>query len=512
MSTNVTRLHARRTAQAAAPATGLALDVALNRVIKARTDLLLDAPFFGTLALKLKLVEDPSCKTMWVDGVSLGYNPAFVAECTHEHLKGVVCHEVLHVSNGHCWRMRGREHKAWNKAADLAINPIVLESGFLLPARALLNPDYAGMPAEQIYHLIHQPSPPQSPPPPQPSPSPGAGPPSPDGQPPPEEKPEATDSAAAGQPEPSKDEDGQPAPGDQDPSDAASPDAGEEGSDGEPGDEPGTEPGQPAAGSADGQPGENGSESAAGNGKPSPEEGEPAKDSSEPGTEDADLPGEVRPLPQGVDRAEAEADWKIAVSQAVNVARMRGKLSSSIERLVPEMLKPAVDWKDYLREFYERSHQAQDYQWRLPASRYVAQGLYLPRLMSESMPPIVVFTDTSASVYPSLLAAFRAEIEALVEESKPEEVFLGYADAGVGRVDRFDQGEPLEFRMVGGGGTDFRPAFRWVEEQQIEPACLIYFTDLDGDFPATAPDYPVLWVSPPTNQTVPWGELVEMRE
>ena len=40
--------------------------------------MILDAPFWGVLALRLKLVEDPACPTAWVDGVSLGFNPTFV--------------------------------------------------------------------------------------------------------------------------------------------------------------------------------------------------------------------------------------------------------------------------------------------------------------------------------------------------------------------------------------------------------------------------------------------------
>jgi len=47
----------------------------------------------------------------------------------------------------------------------------------------------------------------------------------------------------------------------------------------------------------------------------------------------------------------------------------------------------------------------------------------------------------------------------------------------------------------GGGGTDFRPAFEWVAENDFAPACLIHLTDLCCDsFPET-PEYPVLWVT-----------------
>jgi hypothetical protein len=49
------------------------------RISKQRTALVMDQPFFGVLALRLKVVEDATCKTFWVDGESLGYNPAYLA-------------------------------------------------------------------------------------------------------------------------------------------------------------------------------------------------------------------------------------------------------------------------------------------------------------------------------------------------------------------------------------------------------------------------------------------------
>lgn len=72
-----------------------------DRIAKAREWLVLDQPFFGVLLLRLKVVEDMSCKTFWVDGVNLGYNPAYLQKLTDPELRGVLCHEVLHVANGH---------------------------------------------------------------------------------------------------------------------------------------------------------------------------------------------------------------------------------------------------------------------------------------------------------------------------------------------------------------------------------------------------------------------------
>jgi hypothetical protein len=74
------------------------------RISKQRTALVLDQPFFGVLALRLKVVEDPLCKTFWTDGESLGYNPAYLGGLNDLQTRGVLAHEILHVANGHCWR------------------------------------------------------------------------------------------------------------------------------------------------------------------------------------------------------------------------------------------------------------------------------------------------------------------------------------------------------------------------------------------------------------------------
>lgn len=62
---------------------------------RARVQLLLGQPFFGTLCLRLKLVPAPSFPTMATDGRLIVYNPAFVEKLTPAELEGVLAHEVF---------------------------------------------------------------------------------------------------------------------------------------------------------------------------------------------------------------------------------------------------------------------------------------------------------------------------------------------------------------------------------------------------------------------------------
>lgn len=111
---------------------------ALEKVIRARTNLLISNGFFGFLALQLKVVEAEMIgsfenKTMAVDGFTLFYNPEFVHAMTDREVEGVVAHEVMHCCFQHFARRQNRIPQIWNMATDHVINLDLQASGFSLP-------------------------------------------------------------------------------------------------------------------------------------------------------------------------------------------------------------------------------------------------------------------------------------------------------------------------------------------------------------------------------------------
>src|ERR1017187_2954002 len=126
---------------------------ATERIRTARTALLLDHPFFGSLLFRLKGREQRSIPTMATDGVSLYYNPAFVDTLNSATLAGVLAHEVMHPALQHHLRRSKRDPKRWNEACDYAINPLLLDAGLSLPDGVLVDHRFRGMSAEQIYNL-----------------------------------------------------------------------------------------------------------------------------------------------------------------------------------------------------------------------------------------------------------------------------------------------------------------------------------------------------------------------
>ena len=150
-----------------------------------------------------------------------------------------------------------------------------------------------------------------------------------------------------------------------------------------------------------------------------------------------------------------------------------------------------------------------DYRWTPPNRRCIASGLYLPSVERRGLGEIVIAVDTSGSIGKIELEQFSGEISAISEEAQPESVHVVYCDAAVQSTQEFGPSEPVRVEPRGGGGTDFRPAFDWVSENNIAPVCFIYLTDLCCHSYPEAPEYPVLWVTD-SRRTAPFGETLRI--
>src|SRR6201998_56740 len=124
------------------------------RVRKARTALLLDHPFFGSLLYRLKDRESRAIKTMATDGVSLLWNPEFVETLTAATLAGTLAHAGVHPALHHHLLRSGPASQKWKIACDYAINPLLVDAGLKLPEGVLLENRFRGMSAEQIFNLL----------------------------------------------------------------------------------------------------------------------------------------------------------------------------------------------------------------------------------------------------------------------------------------------------------------------------------------------------------------------
>jgi predicted metal-dependent peptidase len=215
-----------------------------------------------------------------------------------------------------------------------------------------------------------------------------------------------------------------------------------------------------------------------------------------------------QPAGSEADQAREQAEWKVKVAQAAQAAKMMGKLSPNLQRLVDETLTAKVAWQDVLRRFMQRA-KTNVRSWARPNRRFLSQGLYLPSVSGEVLGEIVVAIDCSGSIRRRELNEFAAEVKALHEDGRPVALHTVYFDSEVSHHDTFQPDDTVTVEPHGGGGTAFSPVIKHIEEQGIKPVACVFLTDLYCSDFGPAPAYPVLWVSNGADHA-PWGEVVKL--
>lgn len=132
-------------------------DPVYQDIMAARVKMLFEMPFFGNLAVRLKLVDASGwCQTAATDGRHLYYNREFIKSLTKPQLLFLIAHEVLHVVYDHFGRRQGRDPKLWNMANDYIVNyTLVNERIGQMPEVGLYDKRYTDeMASEEVYELL----------------------------------------------------------------------------------------------------------------------------------------------------------------------------------------------------------------------------------------------------------------------------------------------------------------------------------------------------------------------
>jgi predicted metal-dependent peptidase len=98
----------------------------------------------------------------------------------------------------------------------------------------------------------------------------------------------------------------------------------------------------------------------------------------------------------------------------------------------------------------------------------------------------------------------------VLECVRPEKLILSDIDADVHSWTEYVPGDRISLKCSGGGGSDMRPLFERIEKEDVKPMVVIVITDLCVNFPAKAPDYPVIWLTEKKNGKAPFGEVIVM--
>ena len=448
-----------------------------EKIVKARVTLIRKHPFFGYLALRLKLVETKLPEYAGGLGVdfkgNLFYEPEKIKELSQEVLLGAVCHEILHIAGEHLFRKGKRDHFLWNIATDIKVNHILKTQGFTIPKKAVYFDEIFGKPVkdltpEEIYDLI---------------------------------KMHNKARIQAQVPQIGQGQGDQGGGGSQrDDSQGVS---------------------TPQGGSQDSQDSQGG-------------DSQGSQGSSGSETQEAReivIEGEANGKPQkivirelfdyhGYGEGKKSGKWKKKwvrdIVDAYQYAKMQGKLPAGLESFIDDLLhSPKIDWKSLLWRFIQKVI-PQDYTWIRPSKKSWAIETYLPGVQRENI-EIVIGLDTSGSISDEEYKDFLSEILGIAKSFENVRFTVMLCDAEIQKVleDESDINSLLrELRKRKGyGGTDFRPFFRWISENKPNIALLLVFTDGFGDFPNEAPHYPVIWVLTKESinpRDVPFGDTIKL--
>lgn len=438
-----------------------------TKLTAARTKLILEKPFLGALVLRLpmKAVEDEWCTTTATDARKFYYNPEFIDSLSLSQTQFMLAHEALHCALSHFARRQHRVMHRWDLACDYAINPLLMEDGLTPPPNTMIMPQYLGMTAEEIYPLLED-----------------------------NDQSETLDQHLYDQ----DNESG----------------GGEQGNAPEKDDSENQRPGkgsQPSGGdqqdpdSGDGnQSSDDATEDKQGQGSSSDELNNNASENGE-----IDGKGDEMPKPLSAEEKDTlEVQWQQRLAGAAQQAMQSGKLGGTIARMIDHLLQPQLPWRALLAR-YMTSIARDDFSYMRP-SRREGEAI-LPSLKSSQI-DIAVAVDTSGSVKAQEIEEFLSEVSALKGQMRARVVFIP-CDSTIAPDGpwTFEPWEDFETpnKIHGGGGTDFRPVFEWLDRQGQPPALLVYFTDAEGTFPELEPNYPVTWLVK-GKEKVPWGQRIQL--
>jgi predicted metal-dependent peptidase len=212
--------------------------------------------------------------------------------------------------------------------------------------------------------------------------------------------------------------------------------------------------------------------------------------------------------PEQLERMEQE------VEQQVQMAISMGKAPAGVEMAVRRSrVVPKEKWYDHLRRYMQALSQAEMNWARINRRTAALFGIVAPTQYTEQLGEVVIFRDTSGSCFSTATQEkFNSHVGAIIADAKPRKLHVVDFNTA---VCKHIEVEPYELEFCappkGGGGTSFVPLFSWLEHEGIEPAVVIILTDMYGDFPCTAPEYPVIWTSTRRGVAAPFGELIEIK-
>ena len=193
---------------------------------------------------------------------------------------------------------------------------------------------------------------------------------------------------------------------------------------------------------------------------------------------DIDGSGKGRPRYTEAEKKQIKDEIKEAMVAAAQSAGA-GKIPEGVRRLISDFTEPQMDWRQLLRMNIQ-SILKSNFSFSRPNRKSQHCGAILPGMMNEETIDVSVAIDMSGSISDKMAKDFLSEVKGIMDEYKDFKLDLWCFDTAVYNYAKFTgdtADEILDYKVKGGGGTDFDVNFDFMKEQGIEPKRFIMFTD-----------------------------------
>ncbi|MEA3419920.1 MAG: VWA-like domain-containing protein [Campylobacterota bacterium] len=126
------------------------------KIQKAKAKLMLEHPYFGTIASALKLEPDSKQLTFKSDGTHIFINEEYIDKLSIPEVEFALANGAMHAVLKHQERKHSRDAWLWQEACDLAINAMLAKNGMQVPDYVNYQPKFEGMYAEEIYSILKE--------------------------------------------------------------------------------------------------------------------------------------------------------------------------------------------------------------------------------------------------------------------------------------------------------------------------------------------------------------------
>ncbi len=211
---------------------------------------------------------------------------------------------------------------------------------------------------------------------------------------------------------------------------------------------------------------------------------------------------------------EVNIDWSKIIREAYNYAKQRGTVPAGLEREYDELGRPKINWRAILRKEVSNAIPT-DFTWARPNRKYIWMDIYVPAIQRENI-KVLVSVDTSGSISNEELSIFMREVVGIAKSFDSVEFRIITHDSEVQDDILVKNGNIAKLKKIkihGGGGTDHRPVYEYIEKKRYtkNAKLLISFTDGYSAYPEK-PCIPTIFIlagdHKPKHEMPKWAKRV----